>query len=353
MDKFIKIITAIALILFVWYVAADRVTPFTSNARVKAIVTPIIPRVSGTVIEIPAKESEAVEAGALLARIDARQFEIAVALKQAELETATQEAGASSADVARAQAQLARALADLENINIQSARWFELERKKLIPKARADEARATLSDAESAVNVAKAELERARRHLGREGLENPRIKAALSNLASAELDLSFTELRAPARGGVVNLTVAAGAQAQTGKTLMTFVDGGNIWVEAYMTENNLGHVQKGDPVDVVLDTHPGQVFKGHIESVVSAVYHESLGADGLPNPQNKNKWLRESQRFPVRILLSEHHSADIHDDIKLFLNGQADVIIYASNNGFMNLLGGLYIRVAAMLSYIY
>ncbi|MGY3572649.1 HlyD family secretion protein [Vibrio paucivorans] len=353
MNKFVRIISVLALVVFAWYVIADRTTPFTTNARVKAVVTPIIPRVEGMLIDVPAVNAQAVEAGELLARIDPRPYELVLQRRQAELESATQAAGASSAEVERAQAQLVRAQAKLDNTRVQVARVLELERKRLIPKSKGDEARSSLSDAEGNVSVALAELNSARQRLGSEGADNPKVRAALTNLATAELDLAFTELLAPSQGGVVNLNVAVGAQAQLGKPLMTFIDGRNIWVEAYMTENNVGHIKQGDRVDVLLDTHPGRVFEGRIESIVSAAYQDDLGADGLPNPQVSTKWLRDPQRFPVRIVLPEFQSADTTDDVKLYVNGQADVIVYTSDNWFMNTLGNLYIKLASVLSYVY
>ena len=89
---------ALLFIVVVWYLAADRITPFTSNARVKAIITPITPQVSGTVIEINAGNGEIVEAGTVIARIDPRQFEIQKQSAEADLERATQDVGADSAD---------------------------------------------------------------------------------------------------------------------------------------------------------------------------------------------------------------------------------------------------------------
>ena len=353
MNIFLRITGGAALVVFIWYVIADRSTPFTFNARVKAVVTPVIPRVSGTLIEVPAINARYLEAGSLLAKIDPRPYELVLQRRRAELDSAIQATGASSAEVERAQAQLTRAQAHLDNTRIKTARWLELEQKELISVAEADEARAALKDAEGAVTVATADLEGARQRLGSDGSDNPRVRVALANLAEAEFDLAYTELRAPADGGVVNLSVAAGAQAQAGQPLMNFVDARNIWIEAYMTENNVGLILPGNEVDVLLDVHPGRVFKGRVDSVVSAAYHDDQGADGLPNPQSTTKWLRDPQRFPVRIVLPEYQVGNVEDDVKLFVNGQADVIVYTGENGLMNLLGGLYIRVASLLSYLY
>ncbi|PRY26928.1 biotin/lipoyl-binding protein [Aliiruegeria haliotis] len=132
----------------------DRLTPFSNNAPVKAVVTQIVPKVSGEVIEVNAVNGERVQAGAVLARVDPQPYEIARDRAQADLQTALQQIGAGSAQVAAAQARLARATTDLKNTQLQTARVFEMERKGL-------------AAAEIALSGAKADLERAQASLGR------------------------------------------------------------------------------------------------------------------------------------------------------------------------------------------
>ena len=353
MKNLLRAAIAVALLILIWYLAADRYTPFTSNARVKAIVTPIVPKVSGTIIEVPISNSSFVEAGDLLARIDPGPFEIALARSQAELQSATQAVGAGSAEVERAQAQLVTARTEFENARIQAGRVFELEKKGLVATARADDERAAVDTAESAVEVAQADLDRARQNLGAEGAENAGVRAALANLAETQLDLSYTELRAPALGGVADLTVAEGAEAQAGQALMTFVDARNIWVEAYLKENNFGHLKIGDPVKLVLDTHPGRVLQGRIESFTGAASLGNPPRDGLPRPPGDSGWLRAPQRFPVRIVLPGYEMGNNDDDVTFLLNGQADVIVFTGEHPVLNALGNVYIRVLSWLSYAY
>ncbi|MDJ0857983.1 MAG: HlyD family secretion protein [Dinoroseobacter sp.] len=353
MKNLFRATVALALIILVWYLVADRYTPFTSNARVKAVVTPIVPKVSGTIIELPISNSSFVQSGALLARIDPRQFEINLSRAEANLESATQSVGASSAEVERAQAQLVRATSDLENVRLQTARVLVLEEKGLTTRAQADDARNALSDAEANVDVAEADLERARQSLGSEGEDNPRVRAALADLAQAQLDLTYTELLAPALGGVAGLTISEGASAQAGQTLMSFVDARNVWVEAYLTENNFGHLDIGDPVKLVLDTHPGRVLDGQIESMTGAASLGNPPRDGLPRAPTITGWLRDPQRFPVRIILPGYEAGDQEDDVMFLMNGQADVIVLAGDKPVLNAIGNVYIRVLSWLSYAY
>lgn len=345
---------ALLFIVVSWYLAADRITPFTSNARVKAVITPITPQVSGTIIEINADNGELVEAGTVLARIDPRQFEIQKQSAQADLERATQDVGADSADVSSAQARVTRAQTDLETERLQSARVFDLEKKGLIAVAKADESRRRLADAEAELEQAEADLESEKKALGSTGEDNPRIQAALAKLADAELKLSWTELEAPARGVLSDLDIAEGNYAKSGQSLMTFLDSTNIWVEAYMTENNLGNVKLGDPVDIVLDMHPGKIWKGEVASLSPASSDGTSTKAGEPTDiPRSNGWLRDPQRFALRIILPGYTEGDETDDVRFNVNGQADVIVYTNDNAFLNTVGRVYIRLVSWFSYAY
>lgn len=347
--------TLAILVLFLgWYIAADRKTPFTGNARVKAIATLIVPQVSGVVIEVLVENGQVVEAGDILLRIDRRAYEIDKMRAEADLESATQDVGASSASVRAAQANLTRAQSDLDTMHLQSERVFALEKKGLVPITKADDARKELTNAEAKKDNAVADLERAQEQLGEEGQENPKIQRALAALADAELNLEWTELKAPAKGVVSNLLVAPGTYASSGDNLLTFLDATDIWIEAYMTENNIGLAKVGSPVEVVLDMHPGKVVRGVVESFSNAVSISGGDTIGqLASAPTTKGFLREPERFPVRVVLPGFEAGNFVDDLRFQLNGQADIIMYLSENKLLNFVGRTYIRVVSVLTYAY
>ncbi|WP_068116446.1 HlyD family secretion protein [Tropicimonas marinistellae] len=354
MKAAIRIVLLASVLVFMWYLAADRLTPFTSNARVKAVITPVVPQVSGALVEVPAANGEIVETGAVLARIDPRAYRTDLERARAELDAAVQSIGASSADVEAAQAAASQATADLENVRLQTARVFELERKGLMSSAQGDQARAALADAESGLARAEADLKRAREQLGPAGEDNPAIRRALAAVAQAELELEWTELVAPSAGAVSDLAVAPGAYAKAGTPIMTFVDIEDVWIEAYLTENNLGRIGIGDPVEVTLDIQPGRILQGRVESLSGAV---SIGNESKPGsaaaPPRSSGWMRAPQRFPVRIVLPGYEAADPDDDVFFQINGQADIIVYTGENPVLNVLGKGLIRAMAWISYAY
>lgn len=354
MRKTIWSVVGVLLVILVWYLAADRATPFTGNARVKAVVTPITPQVAGTITEVLVENGQIVEAGDVLLRIDPRPYQIAKQRAEAQLASATQSVGASSAQVSGAQARVTRAQSNLETTRLQAERVFALEKKGLVAVAKADDARGDLTEAQAELENAQADLARAKEQLGSEGTDNPQIQQALAALAEAELDLEWTQLTAPARGVVSNLSIAPGTYAKAGQDLLTFLDATDIWVEAYMTENNLGRAKVGAPVDIVLDMHPGRIVKGRIESFSSAVYVSGGDDSGsLANPPTTKGFLRDPERFPVRIVMPGYEAATETDDLLIQVNGQADVVMYLSDAAFLNFVGRAYIRVVSIFSYAY
>jgi multidrug resistance efflux pump len=347
--KVTKYVLIIAAFLFLWYVVADRIAPWTDQARVQAYVIPIVPQVSGRVTEVNVVKDQVVEPGHVLLKINPSDYELAVQAAEAALELAGQEIGAGTATVTTAQAKLVEAITNLEHAETQSARVFELEKKQVMSKAEGDKARAVVKQAKAQVDSARAELDKAKQALGVQGEANPRIRAAIADLKKAQLDLSRTTVQAPSKGGITNLQIEEGYYASVGVPLMTFIEFDNIWIQANMRENNIANIESGDPVDIVLDVAPGQVFKGKVSSVGFAVDTAGTGeVGGLAKIEGKSGWLREPQRFPVIITFEGDEAYGLRR-----LGGHADVLVYTSNNWIINPLGWLYIRLLSWLSYVY
>jgi multidrug resistance efflux pump len=347
--KVTKYVLIVVAILFVWYVAADRIAPWTDQARVQAYVIPIVPQVSGRVIEVNVVKDQVVEPGDVLLKIDSSDYQLAVEAAEAALELAGQEIGAGTASVTTAQARLVEAITNLEHMKTQSARVYELEQKQIMSRAEGDAARAVVKQAESQVDSARAELEKAKQALGVQGEANPRIRSAIADLKKAQLDLSRTTILAPSKGGITNLLVEQGYYASAGVPLMTFIEFDNVWIQANMRENNIANIEPGHPVDITLDVAPGKVFKGKVSSVGFAVgsdHADQVG--GLVTVESKSGWLRDAQRFPVIIVFDDERAHGLRR-----LGGQADVLVYTSNNWIINPLGWLYIRLLSLFSYVY
>ncbi|MBE1282104.1 MAG: HlyD family efflux transporter periplasmic adaptor subunit [Rhodobacteraceae bacterium] len=349
----VPVLLVILFLLFIWYVVADRLTPHTNTATVQGYIVAIVPEVSGYVAEIPIEKNKLVSAGDTLLTIETARFENAVAAAEAELEAAGNTVGASTASVSTATAALTQAQAQLEEVRVQSARVLSLVEKGIYAEARGDQARAAIATAEASVKAATSELDRAREELGSGGADNPRVRLAVAKLANAQLDLAKTHLVAPAAGVVGGLKIDEGAFANAGQPLMTLISIEDLWIEAFLTENNLAHVNPGDKVEIVLDAFPGRVFAGKVKSTAWGVSSgKAVNLGDLPTATKPKGWLRDPQRFSVIIELKDYESSDSTDVHGIRYNSQANVTVYTGDGVFWNSLAAGWIRVLSVLSYL-
>lgn len=339
----------VCIVLFSWYIAADRLTPSTSQAKVRANIVPIAPQVSGFVTEVGVGMNEIVAKDQLLLRIDPDNYALAVQQAEADLEQAGQNVGATTADVSFAQANVVEAKARLKSTEARSNRIIAIEDTGVATEAEVDRAKADLASAEARVVEAEAQLQRAKEALGSAGTDNPAIVSAMSRLEKAQLDLERSYLRAPDVGAVTNVRIHEGYYANIGASLMTFISADHVWIEGYFRENNIEHINPGDTVEFVLDSMPGRVHTGNVSSIGFGVGDNNNKTVGqLSSSEQATGWLRDPQRFPVIINVPR-------EDTRGFLRegGQADVIVYASNNFLLNGIAWAYIRVIAFFSYLY
>ncbi len=352
-DQFVKKLTVriaiVCVVLLSWYIAADRLTPSTSQARVRGFVVPIAPQVSGVVTRVNVAMNQQVEEDQLLLQIDPDNYELAVKQAEADLEKAGQSVGASTADVSTAQAGLVEAKARLRSVQSRADRIIAIEDTGVVTEAEVDKAKADLASAEARVVEAEGQLERARENLGQSGATNATIVAAMAKLEKAQLDLERSRLYAPGNGGVTNVRIHDGYYANIGQPLLTFISTDNVWIEAYMRENNIGNISMGDEAEFVLDSMPGKIHTGTVSSIGFGVSDSSNSQMGqLASVEKATGWLRDPQRFPVIISVPREETRGA-----LREGGQADVIVYASGNVLMNGLAWVYIRAIALLSYLY
>ena len=164
-------------------------------------------------------------------------------------------------------------------------------------------AQSTREEARSKVARAEADLRKAEEAAGDQRRQTTHNCAAhAAAVQKAELDLTRTRVLAPARGAVTDLRVDVGNFAQAGAPVMTLIAIHDVWISADMTENNLGHIDPGDEVAIVLDVMPGEVLKGRVRSVGGGVGTGQSSPPGtLPTVENSRDWLRQAQRIPVAV----------------------------------------------------
>lgn len=352
-NKSIRKVTVIALVIslifFIWYVSADRHTPYTDQARIQGLITPVSPRVSGFVTYVNVKLHSGVKAGDVLFELDKRPFEIAIEIAEAEIDNTTQSVAASSASVKSSAGKLGVAKAQLDRAqrNWDRVQLVMKENEGALSEADKDQSETALLQAMEQVASAEASLERAKQSLGDSGPDNPKIRRAIQNLEKARLELEFATIIAPTDGVIESFEVDLGYYASAGQPITTLISSSDVWIQANLKENNLSKMKIDDNVDFVLDIAPGKIFKGKVRSLGFGVATDQTNKGGLPTISDKKGWLQDPQRFPVIITCDDPEVKNLYR-----LGGQVDVVVYTGNNFILNRIANLRLRLISVLSYV-
>ncbi len=351
----IKLITRIVLLIsvlfFVWYVLSERHTPYTDQARIKGLVTPITSRVSGNIIDIRIQLHSRVKAGDTLFQIDPTPFEIAVLKAEANIDNTTQSVAASTSSVKSAAGRLGVAKAQLDRAqrNWNRVQRVMQENAGALSENDKDQSETALLTATEQVASAEANLDRAKQSLGDSGPDNPKIRAAIKDLEKAQLDLAFTTIIATTDGVIESYGIDLGYFASAGQPLTTLISKTDVWIQADLKENNISLMNVGDPVKFTLDIEPGKIYEGTVRSMGFGVATDKSNKGGLPSIDSKTGWLRDPQRFPIIIGLNS--SEDTFQKM-IRIGGQADIVVYTGDNGLLNALASFRIRLNSWLSYV-
>jgi multidrug resistance efflux pump len=332
-------------------VVADRLTPYTAQAMVDAPLSQVAPQVAGQVVRLDVRDNAPVKKGQLLFEIDREPLEIAVRTAQANLESAVQAATVSELDISYASADLDKQRIDRSTSRELGTIVLDLAQKKAVSETSAIRARSDMKITNANVVRAEVELQRARERLGKPGNDNPKVRQAMAALEQAKLDLRNTRVLAPADGVITNLQLRPGQYVNKGAPLLSFIAVGPRWVNAAMRENQLGNIRPGDKVLVAFDEQPGTVFKGRVDSLGWGVAQGGDTPNGqLPDITAPSGWLREPQRFPVRVEVAPVDKDDVQPPIRS--GAQANVIVLTGEASLFVPLAHIWIRVVAWLSYL-
>jgi len=343
------VVLGLCVIFFLIYVRADRVIPFSDQARISGYTVSVVPMVSGYVTDIDVRLHEEVPAGAVLVRIDTAQYQIGVRSARATLDNTLQQLDVASQAIQSAAAAVAAARAQEGIARREVGRIAAIAERSAgaISQSDRDRAEAALAGAEAQTVAAQSELQRARTARGVEGDDNPAVRAAMAGLENAELNLARTSVRAPSQGAIESLELDVGHFAAAGQALMSFVSTAEIWIQADLRENQLAFLEPGQPVRILLDAAPGQVFDGTVRSMGQGVETGRPGSRGaLPQVSTTTGWLRQPQQFPVVIDLDPEVRREM-----LRIGGQASVMVFTGRH-LLNPLGRLVLRFLSLLSYV-
>ena len=291
----------------------------TDDAYVKADNTTIAPKVSGYLQQVLVKDNERVATGQVLARIDDRDF--LVALDQARADVTAAEAAITSKraqlDVQQAVIDAAKATLD---VDIAAQTFSRQENKRYSDLAatgygsiqNAQNAQARDAGAAATIERDKANLASALKQVELLKAEIAQAIAAASRANAvrrqAELNLGYTTITAPIDGVVGNRTLRVGQYVQAGTQLMSVVPAHGAYVVANYKETQLTNVREGQAVEIEVDMFPGERVRGHVDSIAPASGQEFAL---LPPDNATGNFTKVVQRIPVRIALDSDSNARI------------------------------------------
>jgi membrane fusion protein (multidrug efflux system) len=289
----------------------------TDDAYVKADNTTVAPKVSGYLHEVLVGDNERVKAGQILARIDERDFR--VALEQAKADVAAAQAAIASkqAQLAVQQATIdaAKATVDLDQATAtfaaqENKRYTDLATTGYGSVQNAQQAQSRIAGAQAAIQRDTANLGSALKQVDLLKAEIAQANAGLARAqavqSQAELNLEYTSIVAPIDGVVGNRTLRAGQFVQAGTQLMSLVPVTGAYVVANFKETQLTDVRAGQAVDIAVDMFPGQVVHGRVDSIAPASGQEFAL---LPPDNATGNFTKVVQRIPVKIALDANRDA--------------------------------------------
>jgi len=297
----IAVVAALGVGLYFWW-QHEKIYPSTDDAYLQSNVLTAAAQISGRIADVKVAENSFVKQGDVLFEIDTASLKAAVDAAKAEFDIATQDAGASGANVQSAEAVVARAEAQLVNMQAEFERTDKLFKDGDVAQAALDKATAERDQAAANKKAAEAALTAARDQLGATGKDNAGVRAALGALTQAQINLGHATVTAPTDGWVANLTLRPGQVVAANQALFSIVEDGDWWVSANFKETDLSRIRPGQPTLVSIDMYPGVTVKGVVESIGAG----SGAVFSLLPPENATgNWVKVTQRFPVRIKLSE------------------------------------------------
>jgi multidrug resistance efflux pump len=343
----VLVVFVVIVLLASYYVLSSLHTPFTTDAYVQAYVVQIAPRIEGQVTRVNVEENQAVKKGELMFEIDPRPYEYRVALLKAKRVDAVQQVAQLEAELSAANADIKRLEAEETYAKVVADQEEMIFKQEATTDRKYQQATQTLKAATAArlQSVARAKkIEQALAAMV--GDEHAIVAEIDAQLEVAELDLQWTKIYAPANGFVTNVQLREGDYLHSGAQALTCIDTDRWWVVANYRENSLENVRKGQRVGLTINTYPGRIFEGVVDSVGWGVDQGQGAPSGvLPDVTEPKNWIRLAQRFQVRII------PDVPAEFPLRVGATASAAIYTRDDYWLNDVTHLLQRIEAALEH--
>jgi membrane fusion protein, multidrug efflux system len=284
----------------------------TDDAFVDARSFSVAAKVSGYLADVPATDNQHFDAGAVIAKIEPRDYQIALDQSDAQVESARAaitnaeaqiEVAKASVDEAKAQQQSSEAA--LQFAKDEAARQRELVQGGAGSLQTSQQAESNLRQAQATYSQSGASITSAMKNQSAAEAQKSSAEASLKEAEAqretAEQNLNYTTITTAQPGRVVRLSGAKGQFIQAGQAVAMFVPD-DIWVTANFKETQLADMRPGQPVDLVIDAYPDHELRGKVASVQPG---SGTAFSLLPAENATGNYVKVTQRVPVKIEVDE------------------------------------------------
>ncbi|HEY1150702.1 MAG TPA: HlyD family efflux transporter periplasmic adaptor subunit [Pseudoduganella sp.] len=306
-----------------WLMNADPRTQSTEDAYVEGNIIQVTPQVGGSVTRIAADNTDFVQAGQPLLRLNDVDAQLAVSRAEAQLSRAVRQVRVQFANATQNKANVTLRATELARVQADLARRKQLAQSGAISGEDVHHAEDAVKSAQAALTVAEQQLASSQALVDDTSItSHPDVQAAVSQLRDAYVSAARTTVRAPASGYVSKRNVQIGQRVNAGSAVMSIVPPEQMWVNANFKESQLRHIHIGQPVQLVADVY------GKSVRYTGRVIGQEAGTGNafslLPAQNASGNWVKVVQRVPVRIALDPKQLAEHPLKIGLSMHVEVD-----------------------------
>jgi membrane fusion protein, multidrug efflux system len=294
--------------------AYDRFWVTTDNAFVTGNLIPVYADATGIVAQVYFEETQHVNRGDLLIRLDAQRAAAALGQAQGELARAVRTVGALFASRQQACQKILAQAALLDKVRHDIVRYQQALPSGSVSKQVLQNAEDQRASLEADMKAARADFQSTQARVGgTTRIRHPDIEIARNKFIDAYIEFARQQIRAPVSGYITKRKAQVGDRVRPGDQVMTIVPLDHLWVEANLWETNLRSVRPGQPALVTVDLY-GQSYTYH--GTVEGLVPGTGSVFALLPPDNATgNFIHIVQRVPVRIALQKDDvtSIDIRD----------------------------------------
>jgi len=294
------ILAGLAYAAYYFLVLAGRAD--TDNAYVGGNLVTVSSQVAGSVIDIGAEETQMVQAGAPIIKLDPADAQVALNQAEARLAGVVRQQRERYTNVEQYDAQIRQRQIELKAAEDDLARRAPLAADHTVSGEDVDHARRAVDNARAALDVVRKQDAAAK--VGVAGVavaQHPLVQAARADYLAAWLAARRTAIAAPVSGYIAKRSVQVGSRIMPGTPLLTIVPLDQLWVEANFKESELRDIRVGQPATIEADLYGGKVvYHGRVMGLAAGT---GSAFSLLPAQNAGGNWIKVVQRVPVRIAL--------------------------------------------------